>query len=213
VTNRSHDVTSITFHVKFEASKAYYLKDNQIFLEGEPADKVYQVIRGAVRSYRVLAGDRRQILAFHLPGDIFGLDNGPNYRFTTDAVVDTAVRVVRRQSLEYVAATDFRVTSSLLSTIAKQLTEAEDHLMLLGRQSALERVVTFLLDMEKRMATSGTIGLPMGRRDIADYLGITLETVSRALSDLRKEGVLVFSETSQRDIVLRDRKRLLELNI
>jgi CRP/FNR family nitrogen fixation transcriptional regulator len=126
--------------------------------------------------------------------------------------VDTAVCVVRRQSLEYVAGTDVLVTRNLLGRAAKELTEADDHVLLLGRQLALERVAAFLLQMDKRMATTGMIALPMGRRDIADYLGLTLETVSRALSDLRKQGVLKLSETSQREIVLRNRQRLLELN-
>ena len=209
----SPGIASIAIHAKFGASEASYLKESRIFREGEPAHHIYQVIRGAVRSYRVRSCGRRQILAFHLPDDIFGLEFGPNYRFTTDAVVDTTVRLVKRHSLEYVAKTDLRVTSDLRSRLAKELTEAEAHLLSLGQRTALERVVAFLLEMDKRMAPTGTIGLPMSRRDIGDYLGLQLETVSRALSDLRDQGVLRFSETSRRQIVLQNRERLLELSI
>jgi CRP/FNR family nitrogen fixation transcriptional regulator len=124
--------------------------------------------------------------------------------------VDTAVRVVRRHSLEYVAATDVRVARDLLSMTAKNLRRAEDHLLLLGRKSAAERVAAFLLEMDERLAGAGMIALPMTRRDIADYLGLTIETV-RELSHLRDQGVLQFSKT-QRQIVLRNRERLRELN-
>ena len=126
--------------------------------------------------------------------------------------MDTAVRVVRRHSLEYVAATDVRVAHDLLNMTANNLRRADDHVLLLGRKLALEKVAAFLLEMDKRLAQTGMIALPMHRRDIADYLGLTLETVSRALSYLRDVGVLEFSETSQRQIILRDRQRLQKLD-
>jgi CRP/FNR family nitrogen fixation transcriptional regulator len=143
---------------------------------------------------------------------VFGLEYGPNYRFTAAAIVDTAVRVVRRHSLEYVAAADVQVARDLLNMTAKTLKNAEDHLLLLGRKLALERVAAFLLEMDKRLAPAGMIALPMSRADIADYLGLTLETVSRELSHLRDQGVLEFSQTSQREIVLRSRERLQKLD-
>jgi CRP/FNR family nitrogen fixation transcriptional regulator len=100
--------------------------------------------------------------------------------------------------MEYVAVTDVRVAHDLLSMTANDLRRADDHMLLLGRKLALEKVAAFLLDMDKRLAQTGMIALSMHRRDIADYLGLTLETVSRALSYLRDVGVLEFSETSQR---------------
>jgi CRP/FNR family nitrogen fixation transcriptional regulator len=206
------DVAVIAIHAKFGASESCYTKDEEIYRESEPAHRVYEVIRGAVRSFNVLSdGHRRQISSFHLPNEVFGLEIGPNYRFTTEAIVDTAVRVVRRHSLEYVAAADVRVARDLLSMTAKNLRRAEDHLLLLGRKSAAERVAAFLLEMDERLAGAGMIALPMTRRDIADYLGLTIETVSRELSHLRDQGVLQFSKT-QRQIVLRNRERLRELN-
>jgi len=202
----------IAIHARFGASETSYGKDEEIYGESEPADCIYEVIRGAVRSYKVLSDGRRQICAFHLPHDIFGLENGTNYRFTAEAVVETTARVVRRHSLEYVAATDVRVARDLLGMTAKNLLHAEDHMLLLGRKTSLERVAAFLLEMDHRLTGTGMIALPMSRRDIADYLGLTLETVSRALSHLRDQGILEFSETSQRQIVLQDRRKLQKLD-
>jgi CRP/FNR family transcriptional regulator, nitrogen fixation regulation protein len=202
----------IAIHAKFRAAETVYAKDRTIYCESEPADRIYEVVRGAVRSYKLLSDGRRQICAFHLPNDVFGLEFGPSYRFTAEAVVDTTVRAVRRHSLEYVAATNVGVARDLLSMTANTLRHAEDHLLLLGCKLALERVADFLLEMDKRLEGTGMMALPMSRRDIADYLGLTLETVSRALSHLRDQGVLEFSKTSQREIVLRNRERLRKLH-
>ena len=205
-------VPVIAIHAKFGASETSYGKDEEIYGESEPADCIYEVIRGAVRSYKLLSDGRRQICAFHLPNDIFGLENGDNYRFTAEAIVETAARVVRRHSLEYVAMTDARVARDLLNMTAKNLLHAENHMLLLGRKTSLERVAAFLLEMDHRLTGTGMIALPMCRRDIADYLGLTLETVSRALSYLRDQGILEFSETSQREIVLQNRQQLQRLD-
>jgi CRP/FNR family nitrogen fixation transcriptional regulator len=208
----AQEIPIIAIHAKFGASEACYTKDEEIYGESEPAECIYEVISGAVRSYKVLSDGRRQICAFHLPSDIFGLENGAHYRFTAEAIVDTTTRVVRRHSLEYVAASDVHVAHNLLSMTAKNLLHAEDHMLLLGRKTSLERVAAFLLEMDHRLKGTGMIALPMSRRDIADYLGLTLETVSRALSYLRERGVLEFSETSQRQIVLQDRAQLRKLD-
>jgi CRP/FNR family transcriptional regulator, nitrogen fixation regulation protein len=134
--NPSREVTFIAIHTKFGASETSYAKDVEIYRQSELADRVFEIIHGAVRSFKVLSDGRRQIFAFYLPNDIFGLESGPSYRFTSEAVVDTAVRVVRRHSLEYVAATDVQVARDLLSMTAKTLRHAEDHLLLLGRKLA-----------------------------------------------------------------------------
>jgi CRP/FNR family nitrogen fixation transcriptional regulator len=93
---------------------------------------------------------------------------------------------------------------------ANDLRHAEDHMLLLGRKTALERVATFLLEMDRRLAKAGMMALPMCRRDIGDYLGLTLETVSRALSELNDKGILAFS--GARQIVLRNRQRLADMD-
>jgi CRP/FNR family transcriptional regulator, nitrogen fixation regulation protein len=190
-----------------------YRRSAEIFGEGEPAEYVYQVADGAVRSYKLLSDGRRQIGAFHLVGDIFGLENGGVHRFTAEAIMDTAVRLVKRASLAHVAESDVTIARDLLNMTANNLRHAEDHMLLLGRKTSLERVAAFLLEMDLRLTAAGVMALPMCRRDIADYLGLTLETVSRALSTLHEQGILGFLGQTQRQIVLLDRPKLAELDL
>ena len=194
-------------------SEFSYRKGSEIYGEKEPAEYVYQVKSGAVRSYKLLSDGRRQIGAFHLVGDIFGLENGSEHRFTTEAIIDTTVRLVRRHSLETVAQSDAMVAINLLGMTTNNLQHAEDHMLLLGRKTSLERVAAFLLEMDKRLTAADVMALPMSRRDIADYLGLTLETVSRALSRLHELGVLGFVGNTQRQIVLLDRQQLASLDL
>jgi CRP/FNR family nitrogen fixation transcriptional regulator len=194
-------------------SEFKYRRGAEIFGEAEPAEYLYQVLDGAVRSYKLLSDGRRQIGAFHLTGDMFGLENGGVYRFTTEAIVDTTVLLAKRVSLAHVAEQDALVARDLLNMTANNLRHAEDHMLLLGRKTALERVAAFLLEMDRRLTAAGVMALPMCRRDIADYLGLTLETVSRALSVLHDKGILGFIGQSQRQIVLLDRPKLSELDL
>jgi CRP/FNR family transcriptional regulator, nitrogen fixation regulation protein len=197
---------ALTGHVGLVATEFCYGKDEEIYGEDEPAEYVYQVIRGAVRTYKLLSDGRRQIGAFHLAGDVFGLESGKAHRLAAEAIIDTSVRLVKRRSLEQAAGTDVKVAQKLWTMTASDLRRAEDHMLLLGRKNAMERVANFLLEMDRRLAVAGMMALPMCRRDIGDYLGLTLETVSRALSQFHGEGVLGFS--GARQIVLRNRQRL-----
>jgi CRP/FNR family transcriptional regulator, nitrogen fixation regulation protein len=194
-------------------SEFKYARGAEIYGESEPADYIYQVVDGAVRSYKLLSDGRRQIGAFHLAGDIFGLENSAAHRFTAEAIVETTARLIRRCSLEHVAETDVVVALDLLNMTTRNLRHAEEHMLLLGRKTSLERVAAFLLEMDRRLTAAGIIALPMSRRDIADYLGLTLETVSRALSCLHAKGILGFLGQTQREIVLLDRVRLAELDV
>ncbi|OKO74684.1 transcriptional regulator [Bradyrhizobium sp. NAS80.1] len=193
-------------------SEFTYRRGSEIYGEKEPAEYIYQVKSGAVRSYKLLSDGRRQICAFHVPGDIFGLENGGVHRFTTEALVDTTARLIRRESLDTVAGSDGTLTMSLLCMTTTNLRHAEDHMLLLGRKTSLERVAAFLIEMDRRLTAAGILALPMPRRDIADYLGLTLETVSRSLSHLRELGVLDFIGNNQRHIVLLDRQQLAALD-
>ncbi len=197
---------ALTGHAGLVASEFSYHKDEEIYGEDEPAEYVYQIVRGAVRTYKLLSDGRRQIGTFHLAGDIFGLESGMSHRLAAEAIIDTTVRLVKRSSLEQAAGVDVQVARKLWSMTAGELRHAEDHMLLLGRKSAMERVANFLLEMDRRLAVAGMMALPMCRRDIGDYLGLTLETVSRTLSQLHGEGVLGFS--GARQIVLRNRQRL-----
>jgi CRP/FNR family transcriptional regulator, nitrogen fixation regulation protein len=198
---------------QFILSAFKYSRGAEIFGESEPAEYVYQVIEGAVRSYKLLSDGRRQIGAFHLVGDIFGLENGALHRFTAEAIVDTIVRLAKRESLEHVAEADALVARELLTMTTSNLQHAENHMLLLGRKTSLERVTAFLLEMDRRLSAADVMALPMSRRDIADYLGLTLETVSRALSCLHERGFLDFIGQTQRQIVLRNRSELAKLDL
>ena len=135
-----------------------YRKDEEIYGEDEPAEYVYQVIRGAVRTYKLLSDGRRQIGAFHLPGDVFGLESGTNHRLAAEAIIDTTVRLVKRSSLEQAANDDVQVARKLWGITAGELRHAENHMLLLGRKSAMERVANFLLEMDRRLAVAGHDG-------------------------------------------------------
>ena len=190
--------------------KVKYREGSEIFGEAEPADYVYQVRQGAIRTYKRLCDGRRQIGAFHLPGDIFGVEDGKVHRFAAEAIVDTRVWVAtRRRLFAGVAKGDTSATNNVRNFVTRTLEHAENHLLLLGRQNSVERVAAFLLEIDRRLEQPYVIVLPMRRRDIADYLGLTVETVSRALSILRDEGVLsVGRGLMRREIVLHDRTKL-----
>jgi CRP/FNR family nitrogen fixation transcriptional regulator len=187
-----------------------YRKEGEIYGEDEPAEFVYQIVHGAVRTHKLLSDGRRQIGAFHLPGDVFGLEAGSNHRLTAEAIVDTTVRLVKRSSLEHAATTDVEVARRLWGMTAGDLQHAENHMLLLGRKTAMERVAAFLLEMDRRLSAAAMMALPMCRRDIGDYLGLTLETVSRTLSELHDLGILDFS--GARQILLRNRQHLRTMN-
>src|SRR3989440_11463975 len=123
---------ALTGHVGLVASEFSYGKDEEIYGEDEPAEIVYQVICGAVRTYKLLSDGRRQIGAFHLPGDVFGLELGTAHRLAAEAIIDTTVRLVRRRHLEQAAETDVEVARKLWTITAGDLRHAEDHMRLLG---------------------------------------------------------------------------------
>ena len=195
-------------------SKFKYQRGTEIFGEAEPVDYLYQIKSGAVRCYKLLADGRRQIMAFHLLGDIFGVENGPVHRFTAEAIVETTVCLTDRQNVVDGEEEDGRAAAinNVLRLVTSNLQHAETHMLLLGRKTAIEKVAAFLIEMDVRLSAAGVLSLPMSRRDVADYLGLTLETVSRALSQLRDRDVLTFIGRSHRQIVLRDRAKLAEFD-
>jgi CRP/FNR family nitrogen fixation transcriptional regulator len=127
---------AVTGHAGLIATEFSYRKDEEIYGEDEPAEYVYQVISGAVRSYKLLSDGRRQIGAFHLAGDVFGLESGTIHRLAAEAIIDTTVRLVKRRSLEQAAGIDVQVARKLWAMTAGDLRHAEDHMLLLGRKTA-----------------------------------------------------------------------------
>ncbi|MFK4719517.1 CRP-like cAMP-binding protein [Bradyrhizobium niftali] len=147
-----------------------------------------------------------------MPGDIFAFENGGVRRFTAEAVTQSTVRLIKRHTLDTIAQTDAVVGRTLLSMTTMKLQHAEN-LLLLGRKTALERVAAFLHEMDVRLMAVDVMSLPMPRQDIADYLGLTIETVSRAVSQLHSDGVLDFIGNTQREIMVLDRQRLASFDL
>ncbi|UPT92382.1 helix-turn-helix domain-containing protein (plasmid) [Bradyrhizobium barranii subsp. apii] len=193
-------------------SEFTYRRGMEVFGEGEEAEYVYQIVSGTIRTYKMLCDGRRQINSFHLAGDMFGLENGIIHRFTAEAVTEANVRITSRSSLLDTIAQREPGQASLLNLVTRNLQHAENHMLLLGRKTALEKLAAFLLEMDERLAHPNVMSLPMNRRDIADYLGLTLETVSRAFSILRDDKMLRFDGQTQRQLVLLDREALVQLD-
>jgi CRP-like cAMP-binding protein len=185
-------------------------RNAEIYGEGEPAEYFYQVVSGAVRTYKVLSDGRHQIGAFHFPGDVFGMEPGENHRFGAEAIAASVIRFAKRDVIIDRAGRDHALATELWTRTADDLTIAQDHMLLLGRKSAEERVATFLLQLAARASAERTIDLPMSRQDIADYLGLTIETVSRTLTQLK--GKAAIELPSSRQIRLCDRAALQRLN-
>jgi CRP/FNR family nitrogen fixation transcriptional regulator len=167
-----------------------FARGEEIYAQEEDADLIYQVVSGAVRTTRLMSDGRRQIGAFHYPGDVFGMEQGDVHRFAAEALGDCIILVARKRTMALAAgqdAYDRFVSSALLA----ELNRAQDHLILLGRKTACERVASFLLDVANR-SPGALIDLPMGRQDMADYLGLTIETVSRMVTQLQVSGVVDF---------------------
>ena len=186
-----------------------YARNSEIYGETEPAEYLYRIVSGSVRTYKVLSDGRRQIGAFYLPGDLFGLEFGQEHTFSAEAITETKVLVIKRTALVSLAAQDHDVAHELFTLTGRELHRVQDHMLVLIK-SAQERVVDFLLEMAIRLSTGNVIELPMSRLDIADYLGLTIETVSRTFTFL--EDSCAIELPSSRHIVLRNRALLNRLN-
>jgi CRP-like cAMP-binding protein len=200
---------SLTSQIEMMGAAMPFGRNAEIYGENERAEYLYRVISGSVRTYKVLNDGRRQIGAFYLPGDIFGLEIGDEHTFSAEAIMESKVLVIKRSALVALAARDNEVARRLWAMTAGELQRAQDHIMLLIK-TAQERVAGFLLEMSARAPAGNEVDLPMSRQDIADYLGLTIETVSRTLTQL--ENAATIAVPSSRRIVLRNRGALSRLN-
>jgi len=185
-------------------------RGEEVFADGDPCPRFYKVVSGTVRTVKLLADGRRQIDAFHLPGDVFGLESGETHRFTAEAVDDVVLVAYRRNRFSDLVTSDPVFGEQLLSSTLKNLDRAHEHLVLLGRKSALERMASFLLGLARRLGGGNRLALPMQRCDIADHLGLTIETVSRTLTQMARDGLIRFE--AGRTVILADKPALQHLN-
>lgn len=184
-------------------SRRAFTADEEIFAEGDRVAFFYKVASGAIRTYKLLSDGRRQIDAFHLPGDIFGVEAGEEHRFSAEAVTDTKLIIYRASDRSTLAGDGGCLAREVVGALLRGLERAQDHMMLLGRKSAKERIASFLIGLSERMTGEESINLPMSRADIADHLGLTIESVSRSLTQLEREGVIALP-TNRRSVILRN---------
>ena len=194
--------------VAFEriGSRRSLVRNEEIFAEGDPADCWYKVVYGTVRLFKLLADGRRHIAEFYFGGDCFGLENVPERLFSAEAVGDAIVMRYPRRATERLIDESPNLARNLRDMTLRDLANAQFRMLMLGRMSAPERVATFLLDMLERRDAVRALDLPMSRNDIADYLGLTIETVCRVMSALKRDGVIAIPTPHR--IELRDRAAL-----
>jgi CRP/FNR family transcriptional regulator, nitrogen fixation regulation protein len=169
----------------------------EVFGEGDESDVFYKVISGVVRVCKFLNDGRRQIEAFHAAGETFGLDLGRERLLCAEAVSDCTLISYRRRSVEALAQKDENTSRQLFRCAMRNLAQARSHSLLLGRRGAAEKMATFLLNMAEHSVDGQTVTLAMTRQDIADYLGLTIETVSRSLSQFERQGVIALANSRE----------------
>ena len=194
--------------IELMGARMTFRRNAEIYGEAEPAEYIYKVVSGSVRTCKVTTDGRRQIGGFYLPGDIFGLEAGEAHSFSAEAINEVVVLVVKREPLMALAERDGDVARQLWASTAVELNRAQGRLLLLIK-SAQERLAGFLLEMAERSPGQGGVDLPMTRQDIGEYLGLTIETVSRTLTGLQEAAVIELA--SARRVVLRNRAALEQL--
>jgi CRP/FNR family transcriptional regulator len=181
-----------------------------VFFEGDAKDHVYLVEKGTVCLYKTLPDGRRQIVDFAYPGDLIGLGGPGDHVFSAQAITLARVRCLPAGLLHEVAQHDPQIGMQLYRALSDQLMAARDLLLTVGQRNATERLGALLLAMSRRNerigADAGRIALPMTRADIADFLSLTIETVSRTFTKLRQAGVIDLAHSSL--VVIRDQKAL-----
>ena len=166
-------------------------RDTEIYAEGSRATHIFKVISGAVRTCKLMQDGRRQIGEFALPGDLFGWDGIDSHFYTAEAIADAVLVCYPRRAIEEVSRRDQDAARALQVMMLGNLSAAQRRMVLLGRKTAVERVATFLLEMHQRGSRGpGQVHLPMTRTDIADHLGLTIETVSRVLGVLKQKQAI-----------------------
>lgn len=172
----------------------FYPIDSMIFAQGDKAGTVYMVEFGTVRLCRVTSDGRRQINSFHFAGDVFGFEAGDEHQCYAESVDGAGIRVVHTDAS---GVPPHRLLQLALTSFAS----AQHHLMRLGRMNAAEKLASFLLDLLDRQESDNVVALQMQRCDIADYLGLTFETVSRVLRSLKDGGIIKVPSIDRVEIV------------
>jgi CRP-like cAMP-binding protein len=185
-------------------AKVRFSRGETIFNDGDEAANCYKVISGAVRLCKHMVDGRRQIADFLLAGDLFGFMQFGHYKFSAEAVGDVVLMCYPQRQIARLSSSMPNLRGRLLVLLSQRLLGMQDHLVVLGRQTAKERIASFLMHIAERSDAEENLAfsLPMSRQDIADYLGLTIETVCRMLSELKREKIIAIPNVGQ--IVVKD---------
>ena len=185
-------------------------RDREIHGQDAAAESCYRLLGGCVRTVRLDEGGRRHVAEFLLPGDFFGFASAHTHDFAAQAVSPVTLRRYPRRMVEALAERNAGLARRLREIVAQDLRGAYDRIMLLGRKTATERLASLLLEMAARLpqGPQGRIELPMNRTDMADHLGLTIETVSRMLALLKRDGTIAIARSG---LQIRDRAVLQQL--
>lgn len=189
---------------------SHFAQGREIYGEGGEANLFFKVAAGVVRTCLYSHDGRRQIDAFYVASQVFGLEASLEYQLSAEAASDCTLISYRRRSLEKLAANNDAVSRQLISYAMRSMARSQHHSLLLGRGTAVEKVSAFLMEWAQHSPGAQIVALPLTRRDIADYLGLTLETVSRVFSQLSRSGVVELQ--TARQIRVKDPVALGELN-
>ncbi|HZZ30611.1 MAG TPA: helix-turn-helix domain-containing protein [Phenylobacterium sp.] len=185
--------TALTLAFDRLGTRVLIERDEEVYAQDDEADRLYRVIAGVIRTSRLTADGRRQVGDFYYAGEVFGLEPGPDHRFAAEALTDCEIHVVRRSAVRAFAG-DAEVDQAILEATRLEMERLQEHVMLLGRKGARERVASFLIGLAQRQDDEH-VDMAMSRQDMADYLGLTIETVSRMLTQLQGDAIVAFPST------------------
>ena len=194
--------------LKSIATLAKFQSGQMLFSEGDDASDVFEIVQGIVKLYKLLPDGRRQIVGFVSKQQLVGFDDDDVYLYAAEAVTDVCVSRCRRGQFDRLVDEVPGMARKILSARCRDLHSARNQMLLLGRKTAIERIASFLLllgEMQSGKRSDGSIEVPMTRNDIADYLGLTIETVSRSLTKLRRDKIISLPIATHIDVMDRDR--------
>ena len=175
-------------------------QNQTIFSQGEPINHAYKIVRGVVRLCKHLPDGRRQIAQFLFPGDYFSFVTIGDHGFSAEAVVDLSLLSFSQERIERHCRDNPDLRNRLFQILSQRVHDIQNHLTIVGRQTAKERVAAFLLLLADRLGSGENINIPMNRQDIADYLSLTMETVSRTLSSLKAANIIAIPDQHRLDL-------------
>jgi CRP/FNR family nitrogen fixation transcriptional regulator len=197
-------LTDYLLRIQEHGARMHFKQNETIFNQDDPADHVYRILSGTIRLCRYMPDGRRYIVDFILPGDVMGFVESPDLPVSAEAVSEVTLIAFPRVCFDRLAKENAAVRSQLLCHLSANLLTAQQHMFVLGCQKAKERIASFLLRLADRtdLVYGDRLDLAMSRQDIADHLGLTVETISRMITALRNDGVILVPNNQQ--IVLRD---------